>query len=361
MREPGLAIVGAGIALLLLAACTAGKPLSRRPSSANLEAAIGSSAPLPRLERINATNAADADQLMMLSLEGFSRVQGSQCSVAFSPDGTLLACAAGRSALPVWELPSTRLLFSLQKTPTHEVAVAFSPDGTALLVGGASGAVRVFDPSTGALLRTLEALPSTVWDLDFDPSGKRLATVAFTTGLRVWDFDKGTPAWEFQEGTSGAYFLSVDYNPSGTMLALGKTVDGVTVLEAGSGRVIAVLPIQSNVGDVAFSPDGQILATGSDDNLARLWNANDFRLMRTLEGHSHFVNGVAFSPDGSLLATGSHDGTVGIWEVATGRRLATLSGHGQPVLRIAFDPSGTLLASASWDGTVRLWGVASGT
>ena len=87
----------------------------------------------------------------------------------------------------------------------------------------------------------------------------------------------------------------------------------------------------------------------------------DDELARTLEGHSHYVNGIAFSPDGSLLASGSHDRTVAIWDVQSGQRLAVLGGHDSAVLRVAVDPSGTLIASISWDGTVRLWGVSTGS
>ncbi len=79
--------------------------------------------------------------------------------------------------------------------------------------------------------------------------------------------------------------------------------------------------------------------------------------LRTLEGHTGWVLSVAFSPDGALLASGSNDNTVRLWRVSDGAQLRTLEGHTDEVRSVAFSPDGRLLASGSRDGTVRLWGV----
>ncbi|MFM9965243.1 MAG: WD40 repeat domain-containing protein [Planctomycetaceae bacterium] len=80
----------------------------------------------------------------------------------------------------------------------------------------------------------------------------------------------------------------------------------------------------SAVNAVAFSPDGELLASGHDDGSIRLWDAATGRELQQLTGHQDYVRSVSFSPDGARLASGSDDGTIRLWEVATGRHLATL-------------------------------------
>jgi WD40 repeat protein len=116
----------------------------------------------------------------------------------------------------------------------------------------------------------------------------------------------------------------------------------------------------SRLYSVAFSPDGETLASGSSDNTIKLWDVSSGMLVRTLSGHTSYVYSVAFSPDGeTTLASGSVDHTIKLWDVASGILLRTLTGHTSNVHSVAFSSYGETLASGSNDGTVLLWDVAS--
>ncbi len=152
------------------------------------------------------------------------------------------------------------------------------------------------------------------------------------------------------------------FSPDGALLATTSD-DGTTrVWQVADGTERAVLTGHTGgVWGCAFSPDGRLLATAGNDRTARLWQVATGAEVAVLSGHTGWVTSCAFSPDGALLATTSDDGTARLWEVAQGTLRAVLSGHTGRKWRCAFSTDGVLLATASADQTVRLWQVANGT
>lgn len=127
---------------------------------------------------------------------------------------------------------------------------------------------------------------------------------------------------------------------------LQQAVFGVRQYNTLSGHYAAVFA-------VAVSPDGEMIASGGEDNQLKLWNRNG-KLLKTINEHQGSVNAVAFSPDGKLIASGSVDKTIKLWRL-DGTLLKTLTGHTNKVYAVAFSPDGKLIASSGDDYTIKLW------
>jgi WD40 repeat protein/serine/threonine protein kinase len=298
-------------------------------------------------------------------------------AVAINSEGTRLASADSSGAIKLWDVETQQSARPLEP-PDSASSVAFRSDGQILAI--ASGQkIHLCDPRTGRIVRTLEirgpVSPITgkykfvpINDVAFSPSGLRLAAA----------FDDGT--CKLLDATTGADFLSlppqaggvssVAFSGDGQRVAtgtspmmLGKTLGEVKVWDANSGVLLLDLKGHSHrVHSVAFSPDSHWLAAASSDRTICHWNTATGQLLRTLSGHLGAVNRVVFSPDGKQLASagGAHDHTLKLWDATTGQERFTMRGHGRSVECLSFSHDGKRIASASIDGTVKVWDTATG-
>jgi len=262
----------------------------------------------------------------------------------------------------------TRIRQKYIETGKDLVSFSFTPDGNWLATGHSYG-ISQGGSSSNLMLWAAPRFPRTaiygdtrsISDLSFSPSGKYLA-VAYTSP----DFTANTIefldffTWEITYTLRTDVALNIAFSPDGSLLASTPDRYALKVWDLKSKTLLQEIPTSFTgaINSIAFSQDGTKLATGHYDGVIHLWETAKFSLLKTLQTEG-VVESLAFSPDNLLLASGqSYKGqNVQLWSVETGELLQTLPGHTHAVENLTFSPNGALLVSASYDGSVLFWGV----
>jgi WD40 repeat protein len=238
-------------------------------------------------------------------------------SLAFSPDGRMLAIGGPGRAVRLVDAPSASELEPVEPEGEDNAAhVAISPDGRYLAAGGYGGTVTIWDRGSRRRLGALVG-HAAVTALAFAPGGSTLAAGHATGRVRLWSIPGETARMTLAADAPPDGVTALAFSPDGMTLATaGKLEGGVRLWDPSAGRLRGTIPrTPAKVGALAFSPDGTVLAITESDGTA-LWSIVGSRELTRVRANGWGIQSVAFAPDGRSFATGGNDGWVRLWDLA---------------------------------------------
>jgi len=292
-------------------------------------------------------------------------------SLAWSPDSALLASGAlDDPIVQLWNPATGTLVHELKGHSAGIRSLAFSPDGKLLASGSLDLTIRLWDAATGTLQQTLSGHTGLIAGVAFSPDGTTLASASRDGSVRLWTVATGgqRTGFTFQtdvDPSTGVRYLTTGlaFSPDATLLAVGATDGVVHILNPASGSELRQLRGHTDlivIRGLLFSPDGKTLATASRDGTVRLWNPTTGIQVGQLggpnkPGHQLQIIAISFSPDGQRIASSSdEDGQVLIWELSSQQVIDSMRIGQGLITALAFSHDSSTLGTVGFNGGIRL-------
>ena len=287
-------------------------------------------------------------------------------AVAWSVRGTRIASASYDKTVRVWDANDGNNLITYQGHWDRVLSVAWSPDGNLLASAGNDGTVQLWDPLTANLVLTYREHSQPVLALAWSPDGKRIASACEDQTVQLWDTITGQTLYIYR--VHGPRTLTLGWSPDGRSIASGGEDKLVSVwsLQREKASFFTSLLFHSRgqfsyrghfgrVNALAWSPNGQRIASVGSDKTLQVWDAVTGKKYFIHRNPSSTLTCVAWSYDGRYLATGGNDKLVQVWDTVTRNAVATYAGHAGYVTSVSWSPDGKQLVSASVDHTIHAW------
>ncbi len=272
-------------------------------------------------------------------------------SVAYSPDGKTVITGSYDKTARLWCSKTGNLLKTLEGN-TPILSVAFAPTNSEIvLMGGNNSFAYLWNSTSGKLLLTLTGHTRPINAVAISPDGKTLLTGSRDKTARLWDTKTGKELQILQKNKESIY--SIDYSYDKGVASLRDFPQSCTIKTR--GELEKRFGNSASIDSVAFSPDGDMVITGSDDWTTSLWCTTTGKHLRVLEGHGGGILSVAFSSDGCTILTASSDNTACLWDVKTGIPLKTLRKHPDALFSAFFSSDGKAIFTCSGDKSIFLW------
>ncbi len=314
----------------------------------------------------------DLDQQTSLWSERHHQRSVTDCE--FSPDGkTIYLSSTDRTISRVNAATGQEDRDSILEHPSGVSTLQISPDGKQLAsvcllesdLLNPGSLVKLWDLKTNEEILNIESTAFAINDLQFSFEGDHAIVVCNDNAVRILNFKAnensqtiGEPILDFEK-LGGLVWSASFTEDRNSILTVGGSE--ARIWDKHTYREEMSFSPHGAVAAADFSPDGQLIVTGSWDNSAKIWDVNTGHAVRKLiGGHSGYINSTVFSPDGRHILTGSDDMTAKLWDISTGEVVQTYQGHEGRVRQATFSPDGTKVLTVSNDESARIWNTKSG-
>jgi len=275
---------------------------------------------------------------------------GSIRGIAVSPDGQLITSASYEGTICIWDAQSRRRVG--KRHTEYLESVCFSPDSRCLVSGSEDHSLRVWDCETGETIGS-PLVGHTDYVKSVRADGRIIVSGSEDHTIRIWDWKTHNPVGSPIK--AGESVLAVALSSNGH-IAAGLANGHVCTWDVDTRDCSVMKGHTGFVWTVAFSPHDTRIASGSEDQTIRLWDAQTHQQIHVLQKYTSSIYSVVFSPDGQRIASGSGDATVRVWNFNTGQLInPPLKGHDRGVTCLTFSPDGHNIISGSADRTIRIW------